>query len=99
MNSSRNQEHDLSWPEQVFSCISGCRSYFRMFRKDRHKAPDSWQDMYLMSQCKHNIIANSTFSWWGAWLNRNPQKIVVAPNRWFANMENDEIVLPEWYRM
>ena len=66
---------------------------------DFNRGKDSWQDMYLMSQCKHNIIANSTFSWWGAWLNRNPQKIVVAPNRWFANMENDEIVLPEWYRM
>ena len=64
-----------------------------------NKGSDSWQDMYLMSRCKHNIIANSTFSWWGAWLNDNPQKIVVAPSRWFANMDNDEIVPPEWIRL
>lgn len=66
---------------------------------DINSGKDSWQDMYLMSLCKHNIIANSTFSWWGAWLNSNPDKLVVSPSK-FQNIEvKSEIVPDSWHKI
>lgn len=63
---------------------------------DWNQGKDSWQDMYLMSQCSHNIVANSSFSWWGAWLNNNPDKIVIAPKKWFCYSPNYDILPPNW---
>lgn len=54
---------------------------------DSYSGDKHWYDMLLMSKCKHHIIANSSFSWWGAWLNPAPQKMVIAPKRWFADEE------------
>lgn len=58
-------------------------------------------DMVLMSQCKHQIISNSTFSWWGAWLNNNYDKVVVAPKEWFKSTELDstDIVPDNWVKL
>lgn len=66
---------------------------------DFNSGKDSWQDMCLMSNCKSNIIANSTFSWWGAWLNGNLEKVVVAPKCWFPGSQEDDIVPDGWIRL
>ncbi|MGD0712413.1 MAG: alpha-1,2-fucosyltransferase [Bacteroidales bacterium] len=66
---------------------------------DWNKADDSWQDMCLMTYCNHNIIANSSFSWWGAWLNKNPNKIVIAPKKWSNYWELIDTVPSIWIRL
>lgn len=68
------------------------------FFVDWNHGKESWQDMFLMSNCTHNIIANSSFSWWGAWLNSNNDKIVIAPKIWWNGIDDD--VVPEnWIRL
>lgn len=67
---------------------------------DHNRAATSYEDMRLMSLCSHHVIANSTFSWWGAWLNRKPGKLVVAPINWFANGNGAQDLIPaDWVRL
>jgi len=63
---------------------------------DHNGSRDAIFDIQLMSLCKHNILANSSFSWWGAWLNTNPDKKVFAPSRWFCRKEAKDLLPASW---
>ncbi len=70
------------------------------FVSDPGHRPDQ-DDLWLMTRCRHHVIANSAFSWWGAWLSNAADQIVVAPDRWFADPARDgrDIVPPAWARV
>jgi len=87
---------DIAWAKEnlkVKNCI--------YIESEEKRIPH--EDIYLMSLCEHNIIANSSFSWWGAWLNRNSKKTIIAPKRWFADSkmaaQSGSIVPPEWVKL
>jgi len=77
------------------------KSDFPMTFVTHNDALTAHEDLTLMQQCRHNIIANSTFSWWAAWLNSNARKIVISPRKWFKNSRRNEIdLLPaDWIRL
>lgn len=81
----------------TFYLFTNDREWGKSMEKDDLKLVDcadaqqAYVDLALMSVCKHNIIANSSFSWWGAWLNSNPDKLVVAPSRWLNHSSAQDI--------
>jgi hypothetical protein len=93
---------DIEWvmhtfgasPDFVFVQRRASRENESGFRDDGHN------DMYCMSQCCHGIVANSTFSWWAAWLIEHPEKVIVAPTRWYQGIGDDGFIIPDsWKRL
>ncbi len=86
---------DMPWVKENFT------TNFETHYVDFNDASTNFEDIKLMASCKHNIIANSSFSWWGAWLNNNPNKIVIAPKVWFnnENVNTNDIIPENWIKL
>jgi hypothetical protein len=83
---------DIPWAKKNFKFIRD----IKFVTENRNEF--SYLDMQLMSLCKHHIIANSTFSWWAAWLNKNNNKIVIAPRKWFSrdHFDTSDLLPLKW---
>jgi hypothetical protein len=92
--------NDKSINVLVFSDdINWCKQNIKFDNITYIEGEQNITDMYIMSLCKHNIIANSSFSWWGAWLNSNENKKVIAPINWFGpqvNLYTGDIIPKKW---
>jgi hypothetical protein len=79
--------NDIDWVE----------AHLKFKRHVYYVQGDDLKDLELFSSCSHQIISNSTYSWWGAWLNKNPNKIVVSPSQWFRDKRDmGELIPKEW---
>src|SRR5207248_9354724 len=86
---------DIPWAQQNLALA------YPVTYVSHNGAERDYEDLRLMSQCKHHIIANSTFSWWGAWLGAHPGKIVIGPRQWFRNADYDtpDLLPASWLRL
>ena len=81
--------------------IKWCKENFKFLENVVYcENNEDYEDLYLMSLCDDNIIANSSFSWWGAWLNKNDNKKVISPKKWFGSLKSnfitDDIYCEKW---
>ena len=95
LNYYRDAMHHIekTTPNPTYFVFSDDKSYVKEVFSGKQNVvivenvPYDYEELFLMSYCNHNIIANSSFSWWGAWMNQNSKKMVLAPSKWFFNKE------------
>lgn len=87
---------DISWCKEALAPVM---SESEVIFVDWNTGSESYRDMQLMSLCHYNIIANSSFSWWGAWLNDNEDRIVLAPERWMNKPILNDPICDSWIRV
>lgn len=87
---------DLDWVKANQQLFNGCKQITYI----ENTATD-YEDLVLMGKCQHHILANSSFSWWGAWLNPSAQKIITAPKIWFAGLpyNTTDLIPSTWIRI
>lgn len=95
-----NKKHFLIFSDDINWCIEN----FEFLENKTYITGNlDYEDLYLMSKCKNNIIANSTFSWWGAWLNENENKQVTIPSNWFgvsnSHLNTNDLYCDKWIKL
>lgn len=81
--------NDINWVKENIK-IEGCNCYYES------GSDPVWETMRLMSSCKHFIISNSTFHWWAQYVSNNPNKVVIAPNRWYNDDFKSALFQKNW---
>lgn len=88
---------DIDWLKQNIDF--GNNKVIYVSKPSGEKGLQDYEELILMSKCKHHIMANSSFSWWGAWLDQNPSKIVIGPKQWTVNPKDHPNITPDgWLR-
>lgn len=93
-----SQPHLFLFSDEIEWCKRRFRYDLPITFVDSNSPTSGVDDMHLMSACKHFVIANSSFSWWAAWLSPSPEKCIYAPRRWFARIDAQDLVPKSWIR-
>lgn len=93
--------HFFVFSDDIQWCREHINSSHQMTFVDSNNLENACMDLQLMSLCRHHVIANSSFSWWGAWLNPRPDKLVIAPMRWFNDsmIDTSDLTPASWLRI